>query len=694
MRAVRIVIAILILLLSACTARPKQTAAPASVSPIPPTLAPQASGGPTAVQALQVTPSPTVPPATAMPTAPPTTPIALPVPAFRRALDFGIPAGNSYNPRALAVHPGLGRLYARTTDRSQPALGQVTMLDAATGQVLAVAQTGPDPWGEGDLAVDAVRGRVYAANPGDATATVLDAATLEPVATLDGVAHLALEEAGGRLYVAGPAGLRALDAEGYETLAEAPLPSGQDLLALAVDPLAGRVYLARQDAAGYVLDLYDAAGLASAGTAPLPGRPDSLVAEPGQGRVSISLNDGSQALLWTLYYDGRTLDTRSLGDYLFKALLAFDAGNNRLFLARDIYTDYGVTAAHLITGGEIANVPLDEAPTGLAWDKETGRLFVSHAYFNQISVIDLDAGQVSDVFPTAVELQDLAVDPALGHLYVTDSAVHLHILDSDTDRELAVLPGGGRIAIDGPHGQLYTGGQGAGRVRVYDADALQQIGEIVTEALPVADAHSGGLYLVHNGIYLASLETMTVTGAIADTLPQPSGLSPNPTAVDAVVDPGTGRLFAIISNGVPGSNGGTYLYVYEPVTYQKVLTDTERSPWYLDVDPATGRAYVSRIHIGSSSTSLLVDGRTYLARVDGLFGALRVDPALGRVYLTAQSSEDRTELVILDAVTLDRLGAVPVPNGLSLYALDTQRHLLYLANRDGQVQIWSATGTQ
>lgn len=689
MRAVRILIALLILLLTACTARPKPTATPTSVSPIRP--------WPAITCALPVTSLPTIsltsPPATAAPTVPAAAPAEPPLPALHSALDFGIPAGNSYNPRALAVHPGLGRLYARTTDLGQPAQGLVTMLDAATGQVLAVTRTGPDPWSEGALAVDAVRGRVYAVNPGDATASVLDAATLDPVATLDGVARLALDEAGGRLYVAGPAGLRVLDAEGYQTLAETPLPSGQELLALAVDPAAGQVYLARQAAAGYSLDRYDPATLASIGTAPLPGRPNSLLVEPGRGRVTLSLNDGDQALFWTLDAKGRALDTRRLGDYLLKALLASDADGGRLFLARDIYSDYGVTVLDLVTGREIANIPLDTAPNGLVWDKGTGRLFVSHTYTHRIVALDLKAGRVDANFPLAVELQDLAVDPGRGRLYVTDNAGRFHILDSDTGQEVAALPGSGRIAVDAPHGRLYTGGRGADRVRIYDADTLRQAGEIMTGALPVADAHSGGLYLVQNGIYLASLETMTVTGVISDTLPDPSGLSPNPTAIDAVVDPATGRLFAIINNGVPGSNGGTYLYVYEPVTYQKVLTDTERSPWYLDIDPATGRAYVSRAHIGSSSTSTLVNGREYTARVDGLFGPLRVDPALGHVYLTTQSGDGQTELLILDADTLETLGSVPVPGGLTLYALDTQRHLLYLVNRDGQVQIWSATGT-
>jgi photosystem II stability/assembly factor-like uncharacterized protein len=318
-------------------------------------------------------------------------------------------------------------------------------------------------------------------------------------------------------------------------------------------------------------------------------------------------------------------------------------------------------------------------------------LMVSHSYADKIRIVDPETGNTLSLYPTALDLVSLAVDPERGHFLATDTGGQLHILDGETGEELGILPAEGAISVDGPHDRLYVGGEGAGRVRMFDAHTLQQTGEIQTTANPVADAYHGGLYLVENGIYLASLETMTITGAISGTLPQYPGYSTSPAAVDAVVDAGSGRVFAIINNGTPGSNNGNYLYVYEPETYQQVLTDTERSPIYVDVDPTTGRAYVSRIHLAGQSTSLLEDGREYTARLDAVFGALRVDPALGCVYLTI-FGEDEGYLLVLNAENLDLLGSVPIPGNFSLRALDPQRHLLYLATQQGRVQIWSAMG--
>jgi hypothetical protein len=76
----------------------------------------------------------TEPPATV--TAPTSARAESPWPAFLRELDFGIPAGNSHSPRALAVHSGLGRLYARTHAQDLDTLGQVVAADCMSPSTL------------------------------------------------------------------------------------------------------------------------------------------------------------------------------------------------------------------------------------------------------------------------------------------------------------------------------------------------------------------------------------------------------------------------------------------------------------------------------------------------------------------------------------------------------------------------------
>ena len=691
----------LLLVLVACAQTPETTPSPTG----PPIQATPAR--------TQATPAPRAvvigPPAGVEPSARPTTPAPIPTvtrltptlppaaeslwPHLLRQLDFGIPAGNSYNPRALALHPGLNRVYARTTGRATSATGQVTVLDRTGGQVLAVVETGPDSFGEGALAVDPVRNRLYAHNPGDSTCTVLEADSLKKVAVLDAVDRFALDAERGRLYIAGMGGVRVLDVAGYKTLDQMSFLSPPQFVAMAVDPAENRLYIAYQDTGGPILAQYDAATLKTLATTALPGRPDALLPDPARRRVYLTLSNGQHNLLWVIGGDGSRLEERPLGEWTQRTSLALDPEGDRLFLGRDLYGSEGLTILDLKTGQETASIPLSHPPTALAWDGKGRRLLASHTYSHQIGVIDCARGVESAVWHTALTLVDLAVDPLRGHLYLTDSAGRLHILDSDTDRELALLPGEGRIAVDSPHGRLYTGGEGADRVRIYDADSLTQTGEIRFAARPVADPYHGGLYLVQAGVYIASLETLTVTGALSDTLPQYPGFSPNPAAVDATVDPGSGRLFVIINNGVPGSNNGNYLYIYEPESYRKVLTDTERSPIYLDVDPTTGRAYVSRIHLAGRSTSLWAPGRGYIARLEAILGPLRADPILGRVYSTIYSPTDG-QMLILDAANLDVLGSMPIAAGFTLRALDPQRHLLYLAVESGQVQIWSATGGQ
>ncbi|HSJ57971.1 MAG TPA: hypothetical protein VLC95_12365 [Anaerolineae bacterium] len=610
------------------------------------------------------------------------------------ALDLGVPAGNSYGPRAVVIHPDLRRLYVRTRPPvaygNEP--GTITVIDLETEQVLDVVATGPDGYADGDLIIDSVRDRVYALNPGDTTATVLDAGTLETVRTIEGVDRLAVDEDAGTVYIAGPVSLRALDAETLTLAGDRALEASRSL-ALEVDPAGGRLYLTHEQmGGGYALTVFDAATLDRLTTVALPGGPDDLVVAADRQQVFVTFNDGEHNLLWVLDADGSVLEESTLGEWTQHTYLALDAAGGRLFLSQDAYNKEGVLVRDLGTGRMERLVDLEHAPGRLAWDPTGGRLFASLTYADRLAAIDPRTGEVSGVLPTAVTLVDVEVDPERGHLLITDSAGRLHVLESDGSREVALLEGEGEIAVDGRNGRYYTGGGGARQVRIVDADALELTGTIDTRAVPVADPyHDDTLYLVRNGVYVASLETLTITMAISDTLPQSPGFSPNPAAVGALVDPDSGQLLVLINNGIPGSNNGNYLHVYEPDSYERIFEDFERSPVYLDVDPTSDRAYVARIRMDKRSVSQLVNGREYADRIDGLFGPLYVDPGLGLVYLST-TDENEGHLVLIDGANLNVVGSVPIAGGFSLRALDTSRHLLYLATRDGQLEIWAATG--
>ncbi len=687
---------VIVLALSACAPKtqlgeqPTTGAAPGATPSPPDWLESSARPGEAAA-------SPVAPARPTAPTALASRPVAESWPAPLRTLHLKVPAGNSYEPKAMAVHPGRNRLYVRTHNLAEDRHGLVTVIDLSSRQVVTAVATAPDSASDGGMAVDAVRDRVYAVNAGMATASVLDARTLGVIGTLPDVLLLALDEADGRVYVAGRASLRVLDAERFETLAQVALPGGALWLALGLNAAAGRLYLAgRLSPEGNRLLVYDTADLTPVASTALPGGTESLVVDRTEGRVYIALNGGSNSLLSVLDADGRVLEERDQGPWVGRTGLEVDDKGRRLFLAHESYSDHAVTVLNPATWQTIATISLPFSPYSLTWDASGQRLLISHPRQHAISVVDVDAERVEAMAATAVELVDLEVDAARGHVYIGDRAGRLRVFDSDTDAELATLLAPGTISVDSPHGRLYVGGGERDiPVRVFDAERLEPVGMIaMLGAQPVADPHSGGLYLVRDGVYMASLETMTVTGIISDTLPPPGHWNPSPAAVDALVDPGTGRLFVVMNTGSTSTSNGNYLNVYEPITHRRVYSDKELSVGYLDLDPVHGRAYVSRISMLSRSISLLENGRTETARLDGWYGPLRVDPELGCLYVDVDPTMDRQpgQLLVLDAGSLEVLGSVPLPAGLRLYALDPQRHFLYLASYEGEVQIWSATG--
>jgi len=286
---------------------------------------------------------------------------------------------------------------------------------------------------------------------------------------------------------------------------------------------------------------------------------------------------------------------------------------------------------------------------------------------------------------------DAAVDPHAQRLYITDSANQLHVFDSTNHEELAVVPGGGLLAVDDVRHRIYVGDPDGRGIQIIDGQTHRPLGLITQTGKPVVDPRTNTLYIVEGGVYIADPEAQSVVDKIESTFPRPSGFTPNPSAVDLAIDPQLNLLYVITSNGVPGSGGGSYLQVYDGVTHTPVFTDTELSIVSIDVDPTVGRAYMTRSRFNYLSLKMLAEGQRWVARLEGIVGNLRVDPSKGLVYLTS-GWDKGPRLLVVDGQTADLLGDIPLDGEYALRALDSLAERLYLIGKGGSVLVMAERG--
>ncbi len=84
--------------------------------------------------------------------------------------------------------------------------------------------------------------------------------------------------------------------------------------------------------------------------------------------------------LWTIDAEGRLVAERSLGDTNRRTTLALGSDGRRLFLGRDVYSDYAVEVLNLENGQQVAEIALSSAPYTMLWARSNrpalGRLHV------------------------------------------------------------------------------------------------------------------------------------------------------------------------------------------------------------------------------------------------------------------------------------------------------------------------------
>jgi len=609
------------------------------------------------------------------------------LPAMLTELSLGVPAGNGYYPEKMAVNPDTNLVYVHN-QAGEEDVGRVSVIDGQTNEIIATIDVRLSGYPVGRVAVDEVTNRVYVIN-GDGTLFVINGATNEVLMTIEEAQDVAVDPAGGIMYVADNSSLRALDGSDYHELRRTSLTSSGPVDLLAVNPPADRLYLARLGPA--TLDIISASTLETLTTIPLESPLQDLAVNTRTNRLYVALSyQGRNQVLALDGDNGGVLASLAVGDEYQSSALAVDEAAERLYVGKGTSEEPGITIVDGHTMKPIAEIPTLTSVYGLAIDPTLNQLYAAQTYENRVLVIDVERETIVARIATAIELMDLEVDPQAQRLYATDSTDRLHIIDSTSYEELEVISGRGSMALDQERGRLYVGDAEGQGIQILDTGSHQAMGLIPQVGRPAVNPMTGRVYIVEHGVYIADPETQTVLGEIEGLSVGPEQFY-YPFAFNLTVDSQRELLYVIVNNDTPGSNNGNYLYVYDEPTLTRVLTDTERSVQSVDVDPLTGLAYVTRVWFDRSFLSVLGEGERYVARLEGVTGPVRVDPAAGRVYLT-ESGFGRTRLLVIDAETASLMATVLLEGDYDLDALDPATGRLYLRGRGGRILVMAPDG--
>lgn len=615
-----------------------------------------------------------------------------------KELSLAVPTGNGYYPQRVVVAPGTDRIYTYNGGKNETGK-TISVLDGTKQQVIATYSLNVTDYDPGQLAVAPTAGRLYVTAVHSPTLYVFTIPAGKLEKRIEDTLAVAVDEAAGRLYLAGSQELRVLATKDYRLLGKVALASGGKPRAIAVDRENDRLYMLRdypQRPDKPSVDFYVASSLRRLATFPLESAAEEMVGDPAAGRLYVAYNPHSESQE-ILVFDAKKcklLDTVTLEKGWGYGALALDAEGGRLFAAK-----YGERPSVVVLSTSdlrtLAEIPLKNSVYSMAFDSATGRLYSVDSYNHRVLLLDIDRETTGKEIYTAVDPFDLVVDAENGRFYVSDSSGQTHAFDSRTFAEVGRVAAEGYLSLDTDHGRLYVGQPPASPkdpgpgVAVVDTEELRLVGHIPLSGRPQADPATGQVYIVRSGIYVADPQAMATTGRIAATFPISGGYSPNPYAIDAEIDSQNRLLYAIVNNGVPGSNNGNYLYVFDLETGQQVFTDTERSVGGVAPDPANKRAYVIRRFIdGKFTLSVVSEGRVETARLVGVPGYPAVDPRRGRLYMGSEQG-----LWVLDADTLGALLNLPLEDkGYHLAALDDRADRLYFIGSTGQILVMSGHG--
>jgi len=647
---------------------------------------------------------------------------------------LGVPAGNGHSPQRLALDSQRQRLY--TLNQGLAELGEgntVSIIDLTTNQVTGLIQLEnlpapetldfPSRPGPLDLQLDpynprrlyALTGDLYASPP-YTTLTIIDLDTGRIADTLPDI--YALAPGPDRLYLANASQLRAVDPISLTVLASINLQSPISNLSpfLLLNPTANRLYLGQKQPGS--LTVFAADSLAEVGSYTSPAQLIDAVVDESAQQVWVIDSDDAQLTLRALDSDGQPLTTPApfiLTDDTYStphlALLDSTLAVTNRAIDAHLLQIFDKSALRLTTDLTIPGYPAD-----LAADPTTGRLYAAYADTNSyVLAVDPASGAAETIF-TALLIQAAAADPETGRLYVLNNERTLQALSLTDYNEIARLdlkpepnlqspiPNGHAVsnlqspspslALDPTRQRLYLSGNPP---QVIDTAAFTLVATLDTPGQLTPDPSSDRLYLTppcqcrteQCNTLILNAETLTSTA----TLFPPQDPMMAPCVTETTLDPQNQLLYALIFNGVAGSNSGNTFSAFEVSGPPQPVYQAGQISYYgrFALDPERQRVFTSRGRLDRSFIERFeLQGQilTPTLELAGANGLLTYDPPSDRLY-----SVNGQALQVFDG-DLALLAEIVLPGQFTPLAFDPQAQRLYLADANANLLIVAASGGQ
>jgi YVTN family beta-propeller protein len=474
-------------------------------------------------------------------------------------------------PWGVAVNEATNRVYV-------VARNDLVVLDGVTDTVVATVTVAEAPHiaclsGETGLAVDPVANRIYVgslcAGPGTVNLPFGPPSAFGPgIIVVDGETHtventilfqfrgshvagLAVNPTLGHVYVPQGRNLAVVDGRagvllGTITLGE-DRPGGGMVFGntnqVAVDPLAGRVLVARQ--AENAVVVVDAATLEVDGKVPMGRAPRALAINPRTNTIYVASSETHAVLA----VDGFTGDLTAELPASRAGAVAVNPLTNRIY-ARAGGTG-GVAVYDGATHSVVANVPTDmfvdrscsAYPEALAINSRTDRVYVGSMCRSGMFVVN-GASNEAEYVDLGISPSALDVDLTANRVYAAGS--NLTVVDGESHRIVGTVPLPANawsrdVAVDATAGRVYVLNAfegGARTVAVVDNRTLAVLATVAVErsAASVAlNPEANRLFITNPGDHTVSeLDTLTLrtVGSVA------VGRKPGAVAVH----PSTGQL--------------------------------------------------------------------------------------------------------------------------------------------------------